>query len=219
MNTNNPADYWQFWRRYKGNSAQYNHIDWETFSQQYKDSASPDTDNTFDYEYMTKIASFIQSCDSENKSCYNEYVHEIMNAPFTADELSHVLHKAKCNKASGTDGIPVEFYKYGTDILHNSILALFNYVFQSGKYPDVWSQGIINTVYKTGEMRCPYNYRKITLLSSLGKLFDSILNNRLCFCKEAFEIDNPWQNGFKQGSRTTDNFFYDKRDHRQIPCP
>ena len=164
---------------------------------------------------MIKIASFIQPCDSENKLCYNEYVHEIMNAPFTAEELYHVLHKAKC-----TDGIPVEFYKYGTDILHISILALFNYVFQSGKYPDVWSQGIINPVYKTGEMRCPNNYRKITLLSSLGKLFDSILNNRLCcFCKEAFEINNPWQNGFKQGSRTTDNFFYDKRDHRQIPCP
>ena len=49
--------------------------------------------------------------------------------------------------------------------------------------------------------------RKITLLSSLGKIFDSILNNRLCFCKETFRPNNPWQNGFKQGSRTTDNLF------------
>ena len=207
MNTNNPADYLQFGRRYKGKSAQNNHIDLETFSQHYKESARPDTDDNFDYEYMIKIASFIQSCDSENESCYNEYVHENMNAPFTADELSHVLHKAKCNKACGIDGIPVEFCKYGTDILHNSILALLNYVFQSGKYPDVWSQRIVNPVYKTGEMRYPDNYRKITLLSSLGKSFDSILNNRLCFCKEAFKIDNPWQYGFKQGSRTTDNLY------------
>ena len=56
-------------------------------------------------------------------------------------------------------------------------------------------------------MRCPENYRKITLLSSLGKLFDSVLNNRLCFCKEALRLHNPWQNGFKPGSRTTDNLF------------
>ena len=127
-----------------------------------------------------------------------------MNAPLTADELSHVLHKAKCNKASGIDGIPVELYKYGTDDLHNSILALFNYVFQSGKYPDVWSQGIINPVYKTGEKRCPDNYRKITLLSSLGELFDFILNNRFCFCKRRLKLIIPW---FKQGSRTTDKLF------------
>ena len=56
-------------------------------------------------------------------------------------------------------------------------------------------------------MCSPENYRKITLLSSLGKLFDTILNNRICFCKEAFSLDNPWQNGFKQGSRSTDNLF------------
>ena len=85
MNTNNPDVYWQ--------SAPNNHIDLEIFSQHYKESTSPDMDNNFDYEYMTKIASFIPSCDSENESCYNEYVHEIINAPCTADELSNVLHK------------------------------------------------------------------------------------------------------------------------------
>ena len=53
----------------------------------------------------------------------------------------------------------------------------------------------------------PENYRKITLISALGKLFDSILNNRLRYCKDAFKLDNHWQNGFKQGSRTTDNLF------------
>ena len=56
-------------------------------------------------------------------------------------------------------------------------------------------------------MRCPENYRKITLLSSLGKIFESVLNNLLCFCKEALRLNNPWQNSFKQGSRTTDNLF------------
>ena len=56
-------------------------------------------------------------------------------------------------------------------------------------------------------MRCPENYRKITLLSSLCKFFDSVLNNRLCFCNEALRLHNPWQNSFKPGSCTTDNLF------------
>ena len=56
-------------------------------------------------------------------------------------------------------------------------------------------------------MSIPENYRKITLLSSRGKLFDSILNNRLCFCKDVLQTGDPLQNGFKCGTQTTDNLF------------
>ena len=66
---------------------------------------------------------------------------------------------------------------------------------------------MVCAVCKSGEMRCPENYRKITLLSSVGKLFDYVLNNSLCFFKEALRLHNPWHNGFKPGSRTTDNLF------------
>ena len=38
-------------------------------------------------------------------------------------------------------------------------------------------------------MSIPENYRKITPLSSPGKLFDSILNNRLCFSKDVLQKD------------------------------
>ena len=33
------------------------------------------------------------------------------------------------------------------------------------------------------------------------------MNNRLCFVKEALQIENPFQNGFKQGCQPTDNLF------------
>ena len=93
-------------------------------------------------------------------------------------------------------------------MVHKAIIAIFNYVFHNGVYPQLWSEGIINPIFKMGKMSQPDNYRKITLLSSLGKLFDSVLNNRLCFCKDALQKDgNPWQNGFKQGTQSTDNLF------------
>ena len=131
----------------------------------------------------------------------------MMNAPISETELSVVLCKAKCGKAGGVDGIPIEFYKYSSDTLTKAILVLFNHVFVNGEYPDIWSQGVINPIYKAKEMNNPENYRKITLLCSLGKLFDFILKNRLCFCKEALKLDNSWQNGFKQGSQATDKLF------------
>ena len=158
-------------------------------------------------EYMDKISSFISEWSPDNALCQDPYINDIMDAPIIRYELEQVLRKAKIGKAGRADAIPLEFYKYSSEPVRKAILALFNYVFQSGEYPELWSNGIINQIYKSGEMRCPENYRKITLLSSLGKLFDSVLNNRLCFCKEALRLHNPWQNGFKPGSWTTDNLF------------
>ena len=92
-------------------------------------------------------------------------------------------------------------------MVHKAIIAIFNYVFHNGVYPQIWSEGIINPIFKMGKISLPDNYRKITLLSSLGKLFDSVLSNCLCFCKDALQDGNPWQNGFKQGTQSTDNLF------------
>ena len=92
-----------------------------------------------------------------------------MNAPITETELACALRRAKCGKAGGADSIPVESYKNSNAIVSRTILALFNYIFQNGVYPDMWSHGIVNPIFKAGKMCSPENYRKITLLSSLGE--------------------------------------------------
>ena len=124
---------------------------------------------------MHKLSDFIEKCDAEIPLCHNAFIDEVMNAPMTLPELKQAIGRAKKGKSGGIDGIPIEFIKYGTGTLHNAILALFNYIFDHGQYPDVWSRGIVNPVYKTGSMCSPENYRKITLISALGKIFDSIL--------------------------------------------
>ena len=53
----------------------------------------------------------------------------------------------------------------------------------------------------------PVNFHKITLIPSLGKLFDSIMNNRLSSVNGDLSLENPFQNGFKQGTRSIDNLF------------
>ena len=59
---------------------------------------------------------------------------------------------------------------------------------------------LINPIDKSGEMRCPENYRKITLLSSLGTLFDSILNNRLFVSvKKPYDSITPMAKRFQIG--------------------
>ena len=78
----------------------------------------------------------------------------------------------KTNKAAGTDGIPVEFYKYCGDILSQPLTTLFNHVMNTSSYPGAWCEGVINPLHKRESPALPENYRKITVTPAIGKIFD-----------------------------------------------
>ena len=113
----------------------------------------------------------------------------------------------KCKKAAGVDGISAEFYKYGCKELLPALELLFNTILTNGEYPYRWATGIIRPVYKKGDHGVPDNYKKITVMPCIGKLFESLLNNRLSFKNEVCNDNDPYQAGFKINLRTTDNIF------------
>lgn len=85
---------------------------------------------------------------------------------------------------------------------------LFNLVLSSGKVPDDWSIGIICPVYKgKGDRLNVDNYRGITVLSCLGKLFTSIINDRIQTFLDDNNLLGNEQAGFRQGNSTTDHVF------------
>ena len=64
--------------------------------------------------------------------------------------------------------------------LYRSIFSLFNKVLFSGIIHQSWLDGYIKLIFKNkGTPDDPENYRPITILSRLGKLVTSVLNNRL----------------------------------------
>ena len=116
-------------------------------------------------------------------------------------------YNAKAYKAAGIDGLPVEFYKYSGGVLDNLLVALFNWIFENGHYPDEWCEGIINPIHKKDDIMIPENYRKITIIPALGKIFETVLNNRAIYAKNILGMEDPFQSGFKHGARATDNAF------------
>ena len=53
----------------------------------------------------------------------------------------------------------------------------------------------------------PSNYRGITLFSSLGKIFSSLIYNRIENEIEKKDILSPFQSGFRKNYRSTDHIF------------
>ena len=63
-------------------------------------------------------------------------------------------------------------------------------------------------MYKNkGDADDPHNYRGITLLSCLDKLFTSIINDRLTHISNRYAIVQETQAGFRQGYSTLDHIF------------
>ena len=85
----------------------------------------------------------------------------------------------KNNKSPGIDGLISEIFKCSQDIFSPILLKLFNYVFSNGVYPSSWSEGLITPIHKKGDLDNSNNYRGITLINTLSKIYSHILNNRL----------------------------------------
>ena len=83
------------------------------------------------------------------------------------------------------------------------LLKLFNHCLTNGSYP--WNTSVITPIIKSGNVNDPDNYRPIAVGSCLGKLFSSILLNRLIDFRKEFCPDPPNQLGFCQGSQTNDH--------------
>ena len=86
-------------------------------------------------------------------------------------------------------------------------MALCYEAFEAEKIPVGWAEGLICPLFKGGDRRCTRNYRGITLLSVVGKLFTAILNKRLSSWCEHNKVLVDEQAGFRKDRSTIDQLF------------
>ena len=103
----------------------------------------------------------------------------ILNNNIDFDETYSAISSLKCGKVCGIDGISTESIKFSSPNFIKTIHLLFEKCFASGYFPIVWQTGIIQPIFKSGAKDNPANYRPITILCILNKVFTKILNNRL----------------------------------------
>ena len=137
-----------------------------------------------------------------------ENAENLFNDNFTPSEVSKLLRNLKNNKSSGPDQILNEFLKYSPPNFIDMLTKLFNVILDTGIFPEQWSLAIIKPLYKNvGEREDPSNYRGISLLSCLGKVFSNLINDRLPRFVNENNIIGPEQAGFRSGFSTLDHIF------------
>ena len=147
-----------------------------------------------------------EEIESEQASNNNIYIEEL-DGPITMKELEGTIKELRRDKSAGQDKILNEFIINASFRLKMIFLVIFNNILQLEYFPDSWSVGNIVPVFKKGDKGDANNYRGITVLSCIGKLFTRILNNRLSrWVEQENKITNS-QYGFRKNRGTSDCLF------------
>ena len=102
-----------------------------------------------------------------------------LDYPITELQIRTAVKKLKNNKSPYSDKIQNEMIKASLNEMMPIYHKLFNNVLNGGSMPLMWCSGLITPTFKSGVRNDPTNYRGICVSSWLGKLFCSILNQRL----------------------------------------
>ncbi|CAF3323508.1 unnamed protein product [Rotaria sp. Silwood2] len=127
------------------------------------------------------------------------------NAEPSVEEIRKALCQMKSRKAPGHDEITVDILKAGGLPVLKWLYEIFVDVWKNEEMMDNWNLAILIRLFKKGDKQLCDNYRGISLLSVISKLFSRIILNRIQQL-----IDNQLlesQSGFRANRSTIDQIF------------
>ena len=93
--------------------------------------------------------------------------------------VENVCSSLVTSKAAGPDGIPHIIFKKCPKSLSKSLCQIFGKIKQTGVFPTLWKQATVIPTFKKGAKSDVENYRQISSLCIVSKIFKHILFNVL----------------------------------------
>ena len=150
----------------------------EVLQKHYQFLSKMSVDSEFDADWKEEVEDSVGGYSSLSEEAGDEF----LDKEIEKGEIAKFVRKLKNNKTGGSDGIVGELLEYGGSVMVDLLEQLFSVIWQEEIVPRQWRDGLIVNIFKKGDREDPGNYRGITLLSVVGKVFCKILNNRLVQC-------------------------------------
>lgn len=129
-------------------------------------------ENHFTQLYETQET---EEINEEEHSCNKEEDPEVEIA---LEDIIKAVQKLETRKSPGPDQISNEMIKFGGNAAIKEIHKLFKKVFMTNVIPNQWRTSITVPVFKKGDKQKPSNYRGISLLNGISKLFTKYCQHR-----------------------------------------
>ena len=170
----------------------------------YDSQSIADSFNNFFSQIGDKLA---DKFSGDNNIDYKKYLgtpakQSMFLYKISQKEIQDAINNLKTSNSSGPDEITSSFVKISAPILLPALDKIFNLSLSSGTYPHKLKVAKVIPIHKKGDQTSVNNYRPISILNTINKLFEKILHKRLTKYIEDNNLLSKYQFGFRKNHST-----------------
>lgn len=128
--------------------------------------------------------------------------------PSCESEVLKIISGLNRKKAGGVDGIKTSVIQTIKEDIAAPLVHIFNLAIENGICPAHFKKAEIVPIHKAGDKHEATNYRPISLIPNLAKIFEKILKTRISSFLDKFEILSDKQFGFRTKRSASDALAY-----------
>ena len=115
-----------------------------------------------------------------------------------AEQIREAVGKLKASKSFGHDGFSSYFLKLVIPVIEDSLVYIFNTSLETSQFPDPWTIARVSPIFKDGEKTEKSNYRPISVLPVVSRLFEKLVFSQLYQYLNTNCFINSNQSGFRE---------------------
>ena len=157
--------------------------------------------------FFATIAEKIKNTIVETRSSHKDYLknpnlNSMFINPTTAKEILSIIKQFNAQKAIGPVSIPSNILKLVSNIISESLSQIINLSFETGEFPTLLKTTEVIPIHKKDSKLLCTNYRPISLLSNIGKIFEKLMHARVHHFLEQYKCLYSLQYGFRNKHST-----------------
>ena len=159
--------------------------------------------------------SFFATIGSQNEnnirrhegSTYKNYLTNQYDCTFAFHLINNndtlrIIKNIKMSHSKGYDGISTEHLKLINKDISKCLTLIINQSLNSGIFPDNLKIAKVTPIYKKGDKQIITNYRPISVLPVISKIFETVIHEQLSEYFVTNNLFSPQQYGFRKNSST-----------------
>ena len=191
-------------------------------------SKPQDISNTFNNFFINVGKNLSKSIPNVNESHTNIHYPTTTNSIFikqiSPTEIYTLIMNLDHNKSTPSTNSSIKFLKMSARVICSFLSKNFNNCISQGLFPDCLKIAEVKPLFKSGCKDTASNYRPISLLPPLSKVFEKCLHSRLSNFFNSHNILYHNQFGFRSNSSTENavlkicNEIYTSVNNKEIVC-
>ena len=157
--------------------------------------------NKFFANVGSKLASKIPAMNRDSRK-YHSITSSFQFKPITENCVIKTILGMSNKKSTGVDNISMIMIKMAVPTIVPSLTHIFNRSLSERVFPSNWKRSKIIPIHKSGDKNSPNNYRPISILPSVSKILEKLVQVQLADYLKLYEILSPTQSGFRKSHST-----------------